>query len=104
MWCELALMGVKTTSYHDISFPCGIAQIWVQPVHQYLYLVPVEEDEEDKKQEVHNTETYTGQEKMSEDKKTKQNTGFNHNNEINVNMMWVNTHQTPFAILQGVVW
>lgn len=54
--------------YHDVGFPCGIAQIWVQPVHQYLYLVPIEEEQEDEKQEVQDTETYAGQEKVSEGK------------------------------------
>lgn len=54
---------VQNHPYHDIGFPFCIAQIWVQPVHQSLHLVPVEEDEEDKEQEVNNTETYRGQER-----------------------------------------
>lgn len=47
----------KMYHYHDISFPQSISQIWIKPVHEGLRLVPVEEDEEDKEQEVENTET-----------------------------------------------
>lgn len=44
--------------HHDVSFPCGISQVWVQPVHESLDLVPVQKDEPNQKQEVHNTGTY----------------------------------------------
>lgn len=54
--------------HHDISFSLGITQIWVQPVHQCLNLLPVEEDEEDEKQKVQNTEACREQKIMSEDK------------------------------------
>lgn len=35
--------------HHHISFSCSVAQIGVQPVHQSLYLVPVEKNEKDEK-------------------------------------------------------
>lgn len=57
-------------------------------------MVPVKEDKEDKKQEVEHTETYPTQEK------SELVTIRLHENCILGEKL--NTHQTPFAILQGV--
>lgn len=46
-----------THTYHDISFLFSVTQLWVHPVHQILYLVPIEKYEKNKKEEVHNTKT-----------------------------------------------
>lgn len=51
--------------HHDVSFPRGISQVWVQPVHESLDLVPVQKDEPNQKQEVHNTDTYREQNETS---------------------------------------
>lgn len=43
--------------YHDVSLPLGVAKVWVQPVHEPLHLLPVQEDDEDQKQEIQHTQT-----------------------------------------------
>lgn len=50
-------VGEGNHPYHDVSFPFGKTQIGIKPVHQSLYLIPIEEDEEDKKKEVEHAKT-----------------------------------------------
>lgn len=46
----------KKYSHHDVSFPCSVTQVWIQPVHESLDLIPVQEDEQHEEQEVQNTD------------------------------------------------
>lgn len=45
-------------SHHNIRLSHGVAQIWVQPIHKLLHLLPVEEDDENKEQEVEHAQTW----------------------------------------------
>lgn len=55
--------------YHNVGFPFGKTQVWIQPVHQSLHLFPIEKDEKDEKKEIEHTKTYQRQENLSEAKK-----------------------------------
>lgn len=45
-------------AHHNIRLSLGVAQIWVQPIHKLLHLLPVEEDDENKEQEVEHAQTW----------------------------------------------
>lgn len=45
-------------THHNIRLSLGVAQIWVQPIHKLLHLLPVEEDDENKEQEVEHAQTW----------------------------------------------
>jgi len=48
-------------THHDVRLSLGISQVRIQPVHELLHLLPVEEDDQNQEQEVEHTETYQRQ-------------------------------------------
>lgn len=42
---------------HNICLSLGVAQVGIQPVHELLHLLPVEEDDENQEQKVEHTQT-----------------------------------------------
>lgn len=48
-----------TVTDHDVGFPFGVAQIGIQPEHERLDLLPVQEDDENQEEEVQHTQSCT---------------------------------------------
>lgn len=82
-------------AHHYVCLSFGIAQVWIQPIHQLLHLLPVEENDENQEQEVENTQTLATE---------------GHNVSRGKPKIWIkidcvkNTHQRLFAISLGVAW
>ncbi len=55
---ELGQISLTVTD-HDVSFPFGVAQIGIQPVHERLDLLPVQEDDKNQEEEVQHTQACT---------------------------------------------
>lgn len=48
---------VCADTHHYVCLSLCITQVWVQPIHQLLYLLPIEEDDKNQEQEVKDTQT-----------------------------------------------
>ena len=45
---------------HDVGLSGCVAQVWVEPVHELLDLVPVQEDQERQEEEIQHTQPWGG--------------------------------------------
>lgn len=88
-------------THHNICLSLGVAQIWVQPIHKLLHLLPVEEDDENKEQEVEHAQTWH----QSDNRDVvleRETSGINTVTRTPETLS--KTHRKLFAILLDVVW
>lgn len=81
-------------THHDVCLSLGITQVWVQPIHELLHLLPVQEDDKHQEQEVEDTQTLTAETHDIQDMRSKPKR-FSPSESF--------THQKPSAILPDVV-